>query len=288
MGYIDDAFEKMRKAAEITKGEQTLAQKRHHRIRDTLDSKWDIDRSFLTGSYDRHTKIKPLEDVDIFAVIDPDGAQGHYRQEPPNRIISELVNCLDGEFNKVEADGMAVRISMSDDDGDATFELVPAFEHADAGYEAPEPDRGRWIRTDPEAHARLTADKNAECGQMWVPFVKMVKGWNRQAGLPVPQSFLIEVMALKLVHPPFGRYQDEITAFLGNIIDRVYGPWPDPAGVGPDIDELLRASDREAMRSAAASAYSIAEEAVFLEDEGQERKAVEQWRELFGSRMPRP
>lgn len=288
MGYVDDAFEKMRKAAEITKGEQTLAQKRHHRIRDTLTSKWDISRSFLTGSYDRHTKIKPLEDVDIFAVVDPDGEQGHYRQEPPNRIISGLVDCLDGEFNKVEADGMAVQISMSDDDGDATFEVVPAFEHAEAGYEAPDPDRGRWIRTDPEAHARLTADKNTECRQMWVPFVKMVKGWNRQAGRPVPQSFLIEVMALKLVHPPFGRYQDEITAFLGNVIDRVYGPWPDPAGVGPDIDELLRASDREAMSSAAASAYSIAEEAVFLEDEGQERKAVEQWRELFGSRMPRP
>ena len=288
MGYVDDAFEKMRKAGEITKGEQTLAQRRHHRIRDTLASEWDIDRSFLTGSYDRHTKIKPLEDVDIFAVIDPDGEQGHFRQHPPNRIISELVDCLDGKFNTVEADGMAVRISMSDDDGEATFEIVPAFDHAETGYEAPDPDRGRWIRTDPEAHARLTSDKNSTCRQMWVPFVKMVKGWNRQAGQPVPQSFLIEVMALKLVHPPFGRYQDEITTFLGNVMDRVEGPWPDPAGVGPDIDELLRTSDRDAMRSAAASAFSIAEEAVYLEDEGQERKAVEKWRELFGSRMPRP
>lgn len=288
MGYVDDAFEKMRKAGEITRGEQTLAQKRHHRIRDTLAAEWDIERSFLTGSYDRHTKIKPLEDVDIFAVIDPNGAQGHLRQQPPNRIIWELVDCLDGKFNSVRADGMAVRISMSDDDGDATFELVPAFEHSDSGYEAPDPDRGRWIRTDPEAHARLSSEKNAECGQMWVPFVKMLKGWNRQANRPVPQSFLIEVMALRLVRLPFGRYQDEVTAFLGNMIDRVSGPWPDPAAIGPDVDELLTASNRRCIHDAAVYAHSVAEEAVYLEDEGEERKAVEKWREIFGSRMPRP
>lgn len=288
MGYVDDAFEKMREAGEITSGEEALAQNRHRRIRDTLASEWDITKSFLTGSYDRHTKIKPLEDVDIVAVIDPEGAQGHYRQEPPSQVISALVACLDGKFNSVEAAGMAVRISISDDEGQATFELVPAFEHSDRGYEAPDPDRGRWIRTDPEAHARLTSEKNAACRQMWVPFVKMVKGWNREAGRPVPQSFLIEVMALKLVHPPFGRYQDEITAFLGNVIDRADGPWPDPAGVGPDVDEPLTVSGREAMRRAASDAHSVAEEAVYLEDEGEERKAGDRWRELFGSRMPRP
>ena len=288
MGYVDDAFEKMRRAGEITATEQTLAQNRHRRIREVLASEWDIERSFLTGSYDRHTKIKPLQDVDIFVVIDPDGSQAYYRQEPPIQIISGLVDCLHGKFSNVEADGMAVRVSMSDDAGAASFEVVPAFEHADSGYEAPDPDRGRWIRTDPEAHARLTSEKNAVCGQMWVPFVKMAKGWNRQAGRPVPQSFLIEVMALELVHPPFGRYQDEMATFLGNVIDRADGPWPDPAGAGPVVDELLVVSEREAIRSAAANAHSTAEEAVYLEDEGEERKAVERWRELFGTRMPRP
>jgi len=288
MGYVDDAFEKMRQAGEITSGEQALAQRRHRRIRETLESEWDIETSFLTGSYDRHTKIKPLEDVDIFAVIEPGGAQGHFRQQPPDHIISALADCLEGKFSSVEPDGMAVRISMSDDEGQANFELVAAFEHSKTGYEAPDPDRGRWIRTDPGVHARLTSEKNAACSEMWVPVVKMVKGWNRETGQPVHQSFLIEVMALDLVRPPFGRYQDEITAFLGNVVDRVAGPWPDPAGVGPDVDELLTVSEREEIRRAAAEAHAVAEEAVYLEDEGQERKAVERWRAIFGSRMPRP
>lgn len=221
-------------------------------------------------------------------MVNPKGAQGHYRQEVPARIVWALTETLNGKFASVEPSGMAVRISMSDDDGQATFELVPAFEHATAGYEAPDPDRGRWIRTDPAVHARLTSDKNAACALMWVPFVKMMKGWNREAGRPVPHSFLIEVMALDMVRPPFGRYQDEIATFLGNVIDRATGPWPDPAGLGPDVDELLTTTDRDAMRHAAATAHAVAEEAVYLEDEGQERKAVERWREIFGNRMPRP
>lgn len=288
MNYVDTAFDKMRSAGEITSTEQTLAQKRHKRIRETLEGLWDIERTFLTGSYDRHTKIKPLEDVDIFAVVKSDGAQAHFRDESPNNIVNSLVVELSGKFKHVEPSGMAVRISMSDDDGQASFELVPAFAHVSSGFDAPDPGRGRWIRTDPGVHAQLTAAKNGECNGRWVPFVKMLKGWNRQAGRPVPQSFLIEVMALKLVHAPFGRYQDEVAAFLGNAMDRVAGPWPDPAKLGPDIDELITQHERDSIRRAAGDALAIAEEAIYLEDDGQERKAVNTWREIFGERMPLP
>lgn len=288
MNYVDQAFEKMRKAGKITTTEQTLAQNRHRRIRDKLEAAWDIDRTFLTGSYDRHTKIKPLDDVDIFAVIKSDGAQAHFREEAPDRIVNALATELDGKFKHAEPSGIAVRISMSDDDGEASFELVPAFAHASSGFEAPDPDRGRWIRTDPNVHAELTSAKNKACAERWVPFVQMVKGWNRQAGRPVPQSFLIEVMALRLVQPPFGRYQDEIATFLGNVVDRADGPWPDPAGVGPDVDELLTSHQRQQIHSAASTALAVVEEAIYLEDDGQERKAVDTWREIFGERMPLP
>lgn len=288
MNYVDTAFDKMRTAGEITPTEQTLAQNRHKRIRETLERLWDIDRTFLTGSYDRHTKIKPLEDVDIFAVIKADGAQAHYRGESPCNIVTALADDLTGEYKHVEPSGMAVRISMSDDDGQASFELVPAFAHPSTGFVVPDPERGRWIRTDPSIHAQLTAAKNSDCNGRWVPFVKMLKGWNRQAGKPVPHSFLIEVMALNLVHAPFGRYQDEFAAFLGNVIDRVAGPWPDPAALGPVVDELLTLHQRDGIRRAAADALAIAEEAIYLEDDGQERKAVNKWREIFGERMPLP
>ena len=41
----------------------------------TSRAEWDLDDDFLTGSYRRDTKTKKLKDIDIFVVIDPDGAQ---------------------------------------------------------------------------------------------------------------------------------------------------------------------------------------------------------------------
>jgi len=288
MSYVDKAFEKMRSSAEVTTTEQNVVSRRHKTIRGVLEATWDVDRTFLTGSYDRHTKIKPLEDVDIFMAVDPNGAQAHLRHQAPDAIISGLLRALDGKFKKVVGDGMAVRIHMSDDDGQATFEVVPAFEHSEAGFEVPDPDRGRWIRTDPNEHAKLTSKKNGDCNGMWVPFAKMLKCWNYEVGKAIPQSFLIEVMALDLVRTPFGRYQDETAAFFGNLIDTYRGPWPDPASLGPAVDELLTSTDRQAILSSARTCSEISEEAVYLEDQGKERKAVEKWREIFGSRMPRP
>ena len=52
--------------------------------------------------------------------------------------------------------------------------------------------------------------KNKACDAKFVPFVKMVKGVNREAGDPIEPAFLLEVMALDLVIEPFGRYRDEI------------------------------------------------------------------------------
>ena len=66
---VDDAFKKFRSRLELTDREQDDASRRHNEIREYLKSKFDIKRNFLTGSYKRWTKTKPLKDVDIFCVL---------------------------------------------------------------------------------------------------------------------------------------------------------------------------------------------------------------------------
>jgi hypothetical protein len=46
--------------------------------------------------------------------------------------------------------------------------------------------------------------------------------------------------------------------------------------------------ERSAASTALAGALDVAEKAIDLAADGHERSAVEQWRELFGWRMPRP
>lgn len=95
-------------------------------------------------------------------------------------------------------------------------------------------------------------------------------------------------MALDLVLPPFQRYRDEIRFFLASAADQATCDWPDPAGIGPDVNARVSTVERKSQASAFADWQRVAEEALLLEGDRKERAAVEKWRELFGWRMLRP
>jgi hypothetical protein len=288
MGYVADAFSNLKSALEITPTEQQLASSRRQAIYDHLGAHWGISSAFLTGSYDRHTKTKKLKDVDIFAVIDPDGEQASLRQRGPAAVLGDLKDVLDKKYpGQVTVDVVACVISFGSEEI-MSFEVVPAFDRAGGGYEIPDIATGGWIATDPTKHAEATTAKNAACDGKWVPFVKMVKGINRESGEPIDPSFLIEVMALDLIREPFGRYQDEIASFCASAAEQVTHDWDDPAGLGPAVNRTVSAWDRQQAASKFKAWQRTAEEAIDLEDGGSERAAVEKWRELFGNRMPRP
>lgn len=288
MSYVGQAFANLKSALEITATEQTLASSRRQAIYDHLISHWDITSAFLTGSYDRHTKTKKLKDVDIFAVIDPAGGQTHLRDQGPAAVLEALREVLDKKYpGRVTIDVLACVISFGTEEI-LSFEVVPAFDRSGGGYEMPDIASGGWIATDPTRHAEATTKKNAACDEKWVPFIKMIKGINREAGDPINPSFLLEVMGLDLIREPFGRYQDEIATFLASAADQVHRDWPDPAGLGPPVNRAMTDWERsEAARTFRAWQHT-AEAAIDLEDAGSERSAVEKWRELFGNRMPRP
>ncbi len=171
MGYIDDAFANLKHNLEITQTEQDTAVRRHHSIRDYIKSEWDLEDDFLTGSYRRDTKTKKLKDIDILRDRWPDARR----------------------------DGMAVVIHYGKDDDIMSIDVVPAVDREEGGYLIPDPGAGGWIATNPKRHHELSIAKNAECDGKFVPFVKMIKGINRELGEPVSPSFLLEVMAHSLI-----------------------------------------------------------------------------------------
>jgi hypothetical protein len=285
MTYVDDAFSNLRSQLEITETESDLARRRHKEIRDHVASEWELEDDFLTGSYRRHTKTKKLKDVDIFVVVKGDGAQGHLRDLGPSALLQELKLVLDKKYDDVVIDRMACTIGFGSDEI-VSFDVVPAFKRTAGGYEIPDTQTG-WINTNPKRHHELTSAKNAACDDKWVPFIKMVKGANRELGDAVEPSFLLEVMGLKLVTEPFGRFQDELLLFFANANEQLDRAWPDPAGLGPDVNSMS-ASKRQTAATALLGAHEIAERAVWMEDNEQERGAVEEWRKLFDWRMPRP
>ena len=285
MSYIDDAFDRLKSNLEITKTESELAQTRHQLVRDHIEASWELVDHFLTGSYARHTKTKKLKDVDIFVVMDPDGPQGSLADGTGTAAVRELRDVLADRWTDLDTDDNVVTINYGDEDV-ASYEVAPVFPRNGGGYSMP--NGAGWMDTDPQEQAELVTAKNKACDAKFVPFVKMVKGINREAGDPIDPSFLLEVMGLELVIEPFGRYRDEIRFFLASVADRIVDDWPDPVGLGPDINTGVGVARRRELSYVVRGWLGVAEEALQLEYEGKERAAVETWRELFGWRMPRP
>ena len=62
--------------------------------------------------------------------------------------------------------------------------------------------------------------------------VRMAKSWNRTENTIIKPSFLIDIMALDILRPPFrGDFPYEFMAFFATMADRIGDDWPEPAGI---------------------------------------------------------
>lgn len=205
---VDEAFRKFKSRLELNDKEQKNASARQTEVRDHLVTKFDIDRSFLTGSYARHTKTKPLKDIDIFFVLKE--SEKDYRSKAASVVIGDFYDALAEKYGKgaVRKQSRSVNVDFgvvidAEDNTDyriVSVDVVPAFADGDDYYEIPDDDTGKWIKTNPEIHARKATDAHQAYSNEWKGLVRMAKYWNnnaRHGEKPVKPSFLIEVMALR-------------------------------------------------------------------------------------------
>ncbi|MGY2991210.1 CBASS oligonucleotide cyclase [Mesorhizobium sp. URHB0026] len=287
----EEAFEKYRQRLELSETERQNAIKRHSDVRDVIRADFVVDRDFLTGSYKRHTKTKPLKDVDVFFVLGQK-ERDKYREGPPSNLINAFVKTLRKEYedDAVEPGRRCATVEFekntTDEEGKVlSIDAVPAFDLGDC-YEIPDRIRGDWVKTDPEIHMEQATAKNKELGGKWIPLVKMVKRWNRSAEKPIKPAFLIEVMMQDLVDPPFTSYPSEIRRFFAAALDGIEREWPDPAGYGPPVSEQMTPQLISAAKEKLRQAEMKAALAVRLEKQGKQTEAIALWREIMGRYFP--
>ncbi|MGH8436691.1 MAG: CBASS oligonucleotide cyclase [Pseudomonas sp.] len=291
---IHDAFRKFRSRLELTNKEQEDASRRQKDVRRVMDESFDIHRDFLTGSYARWTKTKPLKDVDIFCILGR--SHGDYRSKRPSVLLSDVEKALAKEFGSENVSqqrrsctvnfGVA---AVEDDTGDRvmSFDVVPAFA-SNGHYEIPDTATvSGWTRTDPEIHAERAVNAQKAYDGEWKGLVRMMKKWNNHQDKPIKPSFLIEVMALEILHPPWGGdYRREMLGFFATLADRIDETWADPAGLGPPVSDRMDAQMIAHARRELRDAQSNAELAMRLEREGKNGDALRAWRKLFGPLFP--
>lgn len=289
-----EAFEKFRQRLELSDTEQRDAARRQKDVRECIRADFDLVRDFLSGSYARHTKTKPLKDVDVVFVL---GKKERWRRDkPPIETLQAFEKCLKKTYTEpgqVEIGRRSVTVEFEksyyseDHEGKVlSIDAVPAFESGKDEYEIPDKETGTWIKTNPEKHKEQSTAKNKALDGRWVPLVKMAKGWNRANGKPVKPSFLIEVMAEELVEAPFSNYPDEIRSLFAAMEANVGETWSDPARLGPPVSDQMTPTLVATARKALQEAQRKATLARRSEETGRQGEALSIWREILGEYFP--
>ncbi len=295
---IEEAFRKFKSRLELNDREQQNASSRQKEVREYLDTKFEIDTSFLTGSYVRDTKTKPLKDIDIFFVLS-DSEKKKYRSKAASIVLTDFYDALVEKYGKdavrkqdksVNVDfGIVVDAEDNTDYRILSIDAVPAFALGD-DYEIPDQTSGTWIKTNPKIHAAKAVAAHQAYSNEWKGLVRMMKYWNnnpKHGEKPIKPSFLIEVMALQCLHGGWqGSFEYEIQSFFSTLADRIFDTWPDPAGLGPPISNGMDAPKKQRAKQLLQAASREASLAIDHVRQGRNGEALKAWRALFGPKFP--
>lgn len=293
-----EAFTKFRTRLELNDKEQDDASRRQREIRAHMDEEFDIEHDFLTGSYARHTKTKPIKDVDIFCVLGK--KERHYRDRPPSELLGAVERALAKKYGptcvKRQRRSVTLDFGVKPDAEDKTnyrvvsFDVVPAFALGN-DYEIPDTGTnggaGGWTKTNPTIHADKAVEAQEAYSREWKGLVRMMKYWNNHHDKPIKPSFLIEVMALDVLHPPYGGDRArEMQFFFAALAGRIHEKWDDPARLGPPVSDAMDAARRTAAEKTLSGAEREAAHAIDLTRQGRQGDALKAWRALFGPMFP--
>lgn len=290
---IDEAFTKYKKNLELSQTEQDDASQRQKEVRACIGISFDIERDFLTGSYARHTKTKPLKDVDIFFVLGP--KEKDRRKDTPSKMLDAFEECLIDEYGagNIERGRRCITVTFdkrnptaAEDGKVLSIDAVPAFNYKER-YEIPDDILGEWIETDPTVHKEKSTGANKQHNGNWIPLVKMLKAWNREHGKPIKPSFLVEVMAFDLIDSPIQKYPHEIRSFFAAAMDQVDNDWPDPAGYGPPVSDQMTPDLCENAKQKLREVEVLAARADRAESQGKTGEALQLWQDILGPYFPK-
>ena len=263
------------------------ARRQRDAIREHLEEELSVKEFLISGSFKRKTAIKPLNDIDLFVVLDPD-AHEDLVDAAPLKILKEIQRILDDAYPNKEhpiVQDRSVNIEFSGTK--LAFDVVPAFpDEENDGYRIPDRRTNSWISTNPRVHAEHSTAANERAGNKAKPLVKALKCWNKQSEPKVLRSFHLELMVYDVLKSDPGPYADGIAWLLRKLADRVQSSMPDPAGVGPDVDAQLSEADRRRARRLLLDGADVADEAIELAKDGKVEEAHYKWRQLLGSTYP--
>lgn len=289
---VYQAFQQYKSNLEITDYQTSLVSQRHNNVVSVISKNLKLyseTPSLLIGSYDRHTLTRYLYegDVDVMVVLHYGDNKVWDTPDGTVKVLDRFRAILDTAFPTTEKRRDRNCITMQY--GEFRLDVVPAFMHEGGYYKIPDSVRQTWVSTDPVRFASSITDINGRMGGTFVPLIKMVKGWNRNAGWPI-RSYHLEC----LLHNRYASYTQGFTYssmlkfFFECLPGYLSSSCNDPI-MGDRVDTYLDNYSSESKRQIAirkAQAAAIASAAALACETTDPRKAIMTWNSIMGEFFP--
>lgn len=176
----------------------------------------DIDSTFVNGSYERDTMIRPLDDVDIFAVLNRDEWTDDYGNLPkPQAVLTKIknkLNSISDYKDKVTQDRPCVTVTLKA----INFDVLPSFEESFGGYLIPNYDLESWTYSYPEQLTNNLNDAHRKNDYKLKDVIKAVKYWNRENKKLIPSFQIEETMTSYFNINKITNYEEAIRLWFNN------------------------------------------------------------------------
>ena len=287
---VTEAFDTFKSELELPDSKQAQASKAQQDIRARIANHLQVYDSLLTGSYARHTKIYPLDDIDILLVrntakvgVTTDGS-GIF----PTHALDQVAEAIGKAYPQSATIKKQSRSVNAQIKGlDFGFDIIPAWQRTPDGYWIPDTDSGSWIPTNPEWHAQLMTDANTNLQQRLKPVIKMIKHWNRH-NFELLRSFHIELICkdvfTKWQLPNYPVGVACVLAKMGPFIGQLM---MDPAYNSCRVDKPLSQDEYKKLIGRVNYDANNAIEALQLEGSGSHAAAIEKWKHIFLHGFPK-
>jgi hypothetical protein len=292
----------------------------HNYVREVLRGKentdqvfpWLIDGDFLSGSFARNTKIRPLNDVDVMMIIDGHGLRvikdGRYTNHTvrgggsygspvhqlknENKLISSKMvlesfkNALRTAFpnSQIQRDGQVINVYF--ESYDLGLDIVPAFhlsspEKGESFYIPQGGGTDEWLETNPKKDIEISENYNAYHQANLIPLVKLIKYWNQENNVGL-KSYHLEVMIWNTFanQAPIENYALALQYFFKNGYSFVNN-CPDPTGIGDLLNKYINQDISEKTQGKFSYSEIIANKAINAEILGDVSGAVKEWNKIF-------
>lgn len=320
---VNNAFEEFIKdKVNLDQNQTTIARKSRDNLIDNINNfSEDIDffsvykdKNLKFGSFARRTKIRELDDIDLMICLSAEGTRMYSEStdciyiygndsDKENNLLTDGTNYLNStkvinrfisklsdlnDYSKAEMHKNHEAATLKLKSYTWNFDIVPCFYAVNDFYLIPDGE-GNWKKTDPRIDNDRTTKINQKHNGKLLNLIRLVKCWNKRKVTLKIGSYLLECMILNIYEDKdedtnwwddieFKNVLHELSLAIKNDVD-------DPKKIQGNLN-TFSIEDRKKISTALENTYKKACKAREYEKQGEQKKAIEKWKEIFGEEFP--